>query len=113
MLEELYGKIQHGKSFAFETTLSGRTYQKLIQDCRRQGYHVLLVFLSLPSADMAIARVAARVAQGGHNVPETDIRRRFEAGLRNFRESYKSIVDALILYDNSGNIPKIVERGEN
>lgn len=113
MLEEIHEKIRHDKSFAFETTLSGRTYLKLLRDCRRQGYHLLLVFLSLPSADMAIARVAARVAQGGHNVPETDIRRRFDAGLRNFHESYKKIVDTWILYDNSGNIPKIVERGEN
>lgn len=113
MLEEMHEKIQHGKSFAFETTLSGRTYLKLLRDCRKQGYHVLLVFLCLPSADMAIARVAARVAQGGHNVPETNICRRFDAGLRNFQESYKKIVDAWILYDNSGNIPKIVERGEN
>jgi predicted ABC-type ATPase len=72
-----------------------------------------LVFLSLPSVDMAVARVAARVAQGGHNVPETDIRRRFDSGLKNFQDTYKKVVDAWILYDNSGNIPKVVERGEN
>ena len=113
MLEEIYEKIRQGKSFAFETTLSGRTYMKLLSDCRKQGYRILLVFLSLPSSDMAIARVAARVAQGGHNVPETDIRRRFEAGLKNFQDAYKKIVDAWILYDNSGNLPKVVERGEN
>jgi predicted ABC-type ATPase len=72
-----------------------------------------LVFLSLPSADMAVARVAARVAQGGHHVPEPDIRRRFDSGLKNFHGVYAKIVDAWTLYDNSGNVPKIITRGEN
>ncbi len=113
MLEEIHERIQHGKSFAFETTLSGRTYTKLLRDCRKQGYHVLLVFLSLPNADMAVARVAARVVQGGHNVPETDIRQRFVSGISNFHEIYKKSVDAWTLYDNSGTLPKVIERGEN
>lgn len=113
MLEEIHEKVRQGKSFAFETTLSGRTYLRLLRDCRNQGYHILLVFLSLPSADMAVARVAARVAQGGHDVPEADIRRRFAAGLKNFRVAYQGIVDAWTLYDNSGNVPRVAERGEN
>ncbi len=113
MLEEIHAKVRNNKSFAFETTLSGRTYVKLLRECRNNGYHILLVFLSLPSADMAVARVAARVTQGGHNVPENDIRRRFAAGLRNFHDIYKNVVDAWILYDNSGNVPKVIERGEN
>lgn len=113
MLEEIHARIRHKDSFAIETTLSGRTYVKLLRECRLQGYHILLVFLSLPTADMAVARVAARVSQGGHNVPETDIRRRFDAGLKNFHEDYKSIVDAWTLYDNSGNLPRVIERGEN
>ena len=86
---------------------------RLLRDYRNQWYHILLVFLSLASADMAVARVAARVAQGGHNVPEADIRRRFAAGLKNFRDAYTGIVDAWTLYDNSGNIPRVIERGEN
>jgi predicted ABC-type ATPase len=113
MLEEIHQRIRQEKSFAFESTLSGRTYGKLLRDCRNQGYHILLVFLSLPSADMAVARVAARVAQGGHHVPEPDIRRRFDSGLKNFHGVYAKIVDAWTLYDNSGNVPKIITRGEN
>lgn len=113
MLQEVHEKVRLRKSFAFETTLSGRTYVKLLQECRDNGYHIVLVFLGLPSADMAVTRVAARVTQGGHNVPEQDIRRRFEAGLNNFHQVYKRIVDVWTLYDNSGTIPLMVEQGEN
>lgn len=112
MLEELHEKVRQRKSFAFETTLSGRTYVKMLQECRNSGYYISLAFLSLPTADMAVARVAARVAQGGHNVPEKDIRRRFEAGLNNFHQVYKQIADAWTLYDSSGTIPLVIERGE-
>lgn len=112
MLEEIHEKIRQNTSFAFETTLSGRTYVKILRECRKRGYHIIMIFLSLPSADMAVARVAARVTQGGHNVPETDIRRRFAAGLNNFHEVYKRVVDGWTLYDNSGNVPIVIERGE-
>lgn len=113
MLAEIHEKIRQLKSFAFETTLSGKTYVKLLRDCRTYGYHIVLVFLSLPSADMAVARVASRVEQGGHNVPESDIRRRFNAGLKNFHEVYRQIVDNWTLYDNSGKMPHVIEQGEN
>ena len=66
--------------FGFETTLSGRTYVKLLGDMQRNGYRVVLFFLWLPSADMAVARVENRVKQGGHSVPPDDIRRRYAAG---------------------------------
>jgi len=89
MLEELENQVRQRKNFAFETTLSGRTYQKKIGDWQNLGYHVKLIFLSLPHADLAVARVAARVAQGGHNIPETTIRRRFALGLDNLETIYQ------------------------
>jgi predicted ABC-type ATPase len=89
------------QDFGFETTLAGRGYLKFIADLRRSGYQVVILFLWLPSAEMAIARVASRVRQGGHDIPELTIRRRYEAGLRNFFLTYASLVDSWRLYDGS------------
>ena len=112
MLEEIGNHVHNRQSFAFETTLSGRVYFHNILQWQKIGYHVKLLFLSLPNADVAVARVAARVAQGGHNIPEEIIRRRFEAGLKNFDMLYKQQVDAWMLYDNSESKPKILAWGE-
>ena len=112
MLEEIDDMVRQRKSFAFETTLSGRAYLHKIQQWQKLGYHVKLLFLSLPTSDVAIARVAARVSQGGHNITEDVIRRRFKAGLLNFDTLYKQQVDAWMLYDNSESKPRIVAWGE-
>jgi len=112
MLDEIKRCALAGESFAFETTLSGRNYARAIPRWREAGYHVKLIFLSLPTANVAVARVAARVAQGGHNVPEEVIRRRFDAGLRNFTDIYRDMVDSWILYDNSGPTHRPIAAGE-
>ena len=112
MLNEIDDRVHNRKSFAFETTLSGRSYLHKIRQWQELGYHVKLLFLSLPNADVAIARVAARVSQGGHNIPENIIRRRFDSGLKNFDTMYKQQVDAWMLYDNSESKPKILAWGE-
>lgn len=112
MLHEIKSRVKQLRSFAFETTLSGRSYAQKIPQWQALGYHIKLIFLNLPNANIAVARVAARVAQGGHNVPEDVIRRRFSVGLRNFEGVYKNIVDAWIVYDNSGSIPMLLDWGE-
>jgi predicted ABC-type ATPase len=112
MLLEIVERVRRGESFAFETTLSGLAYAQTIPRWREAGYHVKLIFLSLPSADMAVMRVAARVAQGGHNISETVIRRRFDAGLRNFHERYVPLVSSWNLYDNSGVSPLLLDFGD-
>ena len=113
MLEEIARRVAAGRSFAFETTLSGRNYARHIPRWRELGYHVKLMFLSLPSADLAIARVAARVRQGGHDVPVDVIRRRFDAGLRNFERVYRDLATTWAVYDCSGAWPKLLADGEN
>lgn len=111
MLQEIDNHVRRRESFAFETTLSGRAYARLIPGWRHDGYHVKLIFLQLPDVELALARVAARVAQGGHDVVEATVRRRFAKGLGNFHGLYKSLVDAWVLYDNSGPTPRILEVG--
>jgi predicted ABC-type ATPase len=113
MLEEIRRRVRLGDSFAFETTLSGRSYARLIPVWKGAGYRVKLLFLSLPSAELALARVAARVAQGGHAVAEDVVRRRFDSGLRQFHEVYRLIVDSWVLFDNSGPVPVLLEAGDN
>ena len=90
MLQEIARHTSEGRSFAFETTLSGLTYARMVDQWRNDGYVVKLIFLSLSSADEAVARVAMRVRQGGHNIPADVIRRRFDAGLFHLRETYRS-----------------------
>jgi predicted ABC-type ATPase len=109
MLEELSHHFAAGISFAFETTLSGRGYLRLIKEWKAAGYQVKIIFLQLASADEAVARVAQRVKQGGHNIPEEVIRRRFAAGKNNFEKLYAPRVDAWALYDNAGSVPVLID----
>jgi predicted ABC-type ATPase len=113
MLEEIKRSAQSGESFSFETTLAGRGYLRQIKNWRSEGYHVSLYFLSLPNAETAIARVAERVRQDGHNVAEAVIRRRFTAGWYNFQEAYRIAVNDWAVYDNTGKMPILLEWGEN
>jgi predicted ABC-type ATPase len=95
-------------NFGFETTLSGRTYVKRLGAMKADGYRLVLFFLWLPDGEMAVERVKNRVLQGGHNVPEADIRRRHGAGLHNLNQLYDPIVDELWLYEASHLPPKLV-----
>lgn len=113
MLSEIQRRVRKCESFAFETTLSGHVYSRMIPEWRMAGYHVRLIFLALPTPEMAISRVAMRVAQGGHNVSNTVVRRRFDAGLRNSQEVYMHLVDMWEWYDNSGNTPQLISAGKN
>ena len=112
MIEEIASHVRRRESFAFETTLSGRRYGALMPEWQRNGYEVVLIFLYLPNAEIAIERVRERVRQGGHYVPEEVIRRRCEGGWKNFKLFYKRLVDYWLLYDNSGGIPMLLSEGQ-
>ena len=104
MIERVIYLLKEGETFAFETTLSTRSYVKLIQQAQKRGYFVTLLFFSLATPEQAVQRVAKRVSQGGHNIPTDVVYRRFEGGLSNLFNLYMPIVDYWALYDNS-NIP--------
>ncbi len=101
MLEEIDNHARAGRNFAIETTLSGRGYVRRIRQWRADGYTVKLIFLSLATPEEAITRVKSRINQGGHDVPEAVIRRRFHAGLWNFQNIYRHCVDDWFGYNNS------------
>jgi predicted ABC-type ATPase len=109
MLQAIALHVARRESFAFETTLSGLGYARQIPQWRAAGYGVELHFLALPSADMAVQRVAERVRQGGHDIPEDVIRRRFAAGLRLLRDVYQPLVDHWATYDNAGGEPRLLD----
>lgn len=88
-------------SFAFETTAAGTNYVKHLQTAQSKGYEVHLFFLWLSSPELAIERVASRVAQGGHNIPEDTIRRRYALGMKNLCNHYLPLCNVGIILDNS------------
>src|SRR5436190_3928929 len=96
MLEEIRRLAGARADFAFETTLAGRTYEPMLREFKGQGYEVLLYFLWLPDVAVNLQRVAQRVQQGGHNVPEEDVRRRYRRGIANFLRVYRPLADSWI-----------------
>jgi predicted ABC-type ATPase len=113
MLREINENVENEISFAFESTLSGKLYVRKIPQWQDLNYHIKLVYLSLSTVEMAIARVATRVQNGGHDIPEDVIRRRYSVGFENFNTIYKTIVNTWILFDNSGKVPVIIDEGKN
>ena len=109
MLAEIERLTKQGENFAFETTLSGLSYLQHIKRWHSLGYHISLFFLSLPSPEIAIQRVAQRVRQGGHSIPENVIRRRFKQGLLNLQNHYCVAVDDWTLYDNKSDTAVIID----
>jgi predicted ABC-type ATPase len=97
--------------FAFETTLSGLVYLHRLNRWKRSGYRIEITYLRLPSPRLALRRIAARVLQGGHNVPRADVLRRFQRGWNNFQQCYRPLADAWAVYDNSGERPRLLEQG--
>lgn len=101
MLQNLKSLAREKRDFAFETTLAARTFAPFLRRCQAEGYRVNLIYVWLNSVELAIARVALRVASGGHNIPEDVIRRRYHRGRKNFRELYSKIADSWQVFDNS------------
>ena len=99
MLEMIDACVSRGDNFAFETTLSGRGYARMIPRWQEQGYWVTLVYLRVSSPEVVIDRVRQRVLEGGHDVPEDVIRRRFYSSQHNFEHIYRRLVNEAIIYD--------------
>lgn len=97
--------------FAFETTLSSRSFAPFLRDLQQQGYLVFILHVWLRRPELAVQRVAARVARGGHSVPPPVVMRRYWRSHANFRRLYRPLADDWILCDNSGEVPVVVAHG--
>jgi predicted ABC-type ATPase len=111
MMKALRELGEKGVDFGTESTLSARAYVPLIEKWKSEGYRFHLFYVWLPSADIAVERVAARVKAGGHDIPVETIRRRYEKGLRNLKETYRPRADFWTVLDNSGSKYEVVARG--
>lgn len=113
MIRQLGEALNHGESFAVETTLSSPRYARQFADWRARGYRIVLHYLEVVSADFAVARVARRVAQGGHAIAEHDIRRRCARGVALFGTVYRPSVDMWYHYRIDERGPELVESSES
>jgi predicted ABC-type ATPase len=110
LLEELDRLTGAGESFALESTLSGRTYLEIFKRWKEKGYRIEIVFLKVNDPKICLSRVAARVKQGGHDVPRADVLRRRVRGWDNFMTRYRDVADAWWIFDAMGPKPVILEK---
>jgi len=101
MLKSLHGALEQGRSVAFETTMSGKSWFQLITGAQARGYEVTLCYVAVDSVEIATERVRQRVLQGGHAIPEETIRRRYSKSIRLFFGSYSKLVNHWYFFDNS------------
>ena len=107
-LREIRRNVLARRDFGFETTLSGLGYRRLIRDLRSEGWRVELIYLALPSVELAKRRVAERVRHGGHDIPPADLERRWSRSLDNFFDEYVHLADRAVCYCNADVAPVVV-----
>jgi predicted ABC-type ATPase len=111
MLRRLAELARERQSFAFETTGASRSFAPFLRRLQEEGYRLHIIFVWLRTPELAVQRVAARVSQGGHSVPESVVRRRYRRGLSNFLRLYRPLADSWVFCDNSGDGPVVAARG--
>jgi len=113
VLERIGEMGERKADFAFETTLSGRSYARVIRDLRTNGCRIHMFYLWIPGPELALLRIRERVQQGGHNVPDRDVRRRYGRTLDNLMNLYRPLLDTLRVFDNSTSEPRLIFEDED
>jgi len=108
VLERIAEFTNTGTDFAFETTLSGRTYLPLLRGVKAAGFRLYMTYLWIPTPNLALLRIRDRVERGGHNIPENDVRRRYDRSLHNLFALYRPLLDSLHFVDNTLNTPRLI-----
>jgi len=111
MLQRIHQLLEEGADFAFETTLSTRSYVSLVKAAHIAGYEISLLYFWLISPEFAKQRVAKRVSKGGHNIPPDVIERRYYRGISNLLNLYIPVVDNWMVIDNMDMMPDIIGKG--
>ena len=111
MLKRIDELLEKDETFSIETTLATKSYISLVRKAQAKGYSVKVLFFWLNSPELAMMRVAERVANGGHNIPEEIIRRRYVAGISNLFNLFAKEVDSWVIFDNSENPRKQIASG--
>jgi predicted ABC-type ATPase len=111
MLERIDTLLQSNVNFAFETTLSTKSYKHRILEAKEKGYSIKLLFFWLPSIEMAVSRVAIRVSEGGHHIPSDVIARRYSRGIENLFKIYIPLSDHWAVFDNADETPDMIAEG--
>lgn len=113
VLQQIDEFSARGLDFGFETTLSGKSYVKLLQKLQTEGYKLHLFYLWVLNTQLAIERISERVLDGGHHIPDVDVRRRFARSIDNFFNLYRPLLNSWIMFDNSGRKPELIAKGSN
>ncbi|MCU0783305.1 MAG: zeta toxin family protein [Verrucomicrobia bacterium] len=113
VLERIAEFTEARTDFAFESTLAGRAYVPLLRRLKKSGFRLHLFYLWIPSAELALLRIRDRVESGGHNVPERDVRRRFDRTLANLFTLYRPLFDTLHFFNNSSDTPRLIFKDES
>ena len=108
MLEQIHSLAKRGVDFGFESTLSGKTYVRFLRGMKRGGYSIHIFFLWINDVELGLERIKLRARNGGHAIPEATVRRRFGRSLANFLRVYKPLADSWTIFDNSGDVPKMI-----
>lgn len=112
LLKQIYELAQRREDFAFETTLSGKSYLPFLKRLKKEGYFIHLFFLWIPDVELALMRIKKRVANGGHNISTKDVRRRFHRSIQNLFKLYKPLLDSWMLFDNAGVPPRLIAKAQ-
>lgn len=108
MVKRIRALADANADFAFETTLAAKSFIPFLRECKNKGYTINLMYFWLRSPDLAVERVARRVASGGHSIPEVDIRRRYTRGIKNLLNLYLPLGDGWMVFDNSDSAPRLI-----
>ena len=113
LVKEIHSLAAKNVDFAFETTLSGKSYVSFLSELKKNSYSINIFFLWINTVELALNRIKDRVASGGHDVAAVDVRRRFHRGIYNFFRYYKPLADTWLLFNNADVTPRLIARAKD